>query len=286
MAFSFFKSKDDKKPQLNEVTEIAVAKIQTNRYQPRKIFNDESIAELATTISEHGLLQPIVVREFLPEQYEIIAGERRFRAVTRLKWEKIPAIVKEMSDVEAASMAVIENMQREELTAIEEARSYKKLMDLNQITQIQLAREIGKSQSFVANKMRLLKLDSTIQNALLNRAISERHGRALISLEPEEQNQVLKKIEEQHLTVKETEAYIAELKAPIEKKVETKIKPKAKPKNKPKGSSKSTKIALNTILQSVKMVSDTGMEIKATEEDGPDYHRIIIDIPLNDKEQK
>ena len=198
MAFSFFKSKKEvsAKPGVNDVVELEVQKIIPNRYQPRKLFSDESIAELATTIAEHGLLQPIVVREYETDKYEIIAGERRFRAVNRLKWEKIPALIKKMDDTQAASMAVIENLQREGLSAIEEAQSYQKLMELNQLTQLQLAREIGKSQSFVANKLRLLKLNMGVQRAILNRKLTERHGRALVSLDDKQQVELLKQIEE------------------------------------------------------------------------------------------
>lgn len=280
MAFSFFKSKktQETKPGVNDIVEIEVAKIIPNRYQPRKIFGDESIAELATTIAEHGLLQPIVVREYDEGKYEIIAGERRFRAVSRLKWEKIPALIKKMDDTQAASMAVIENLQREGLTAIEEAESYQKLMELNQLTQLQLAREIGKSQSFVANKLRLLKLNKGVQRALLNRKLTERHGRALVSLDDQEQINILKQIEAKHLTVKETEALVAKLKNPP--------KPVKKAQTKLKGSSKDLKIALNTIRQSVKMVTDTGLEVKTSEEEAAGVHRIIIEIPLVNPDQK
>lgn len=283
MAFSFFKSKKEvsAKPGVNDVVELEVQKIIPNRYQPRKLFSDESIAELATTIAEHGLLQPIVVREYEAGKYEIIAGERRFRAVNRLKWEKIPALIKKMDDTQAASMAVIENLQREGLSAIEEAQSYQKLMELNQLTQLQLAREIGKSQSFVANKLRLLKLNMGVQRAILNRKLTERHGRALVSLDDKQQVELLKQIEEGHLTVKETEALVAKITAP-----KVKTQPKKKAKARTKGSSKDVKIALNTIRQSVKMVTDTGLKVTTSEEDAPGVHRIIIEIPLDGSDQK
>ena len=283
MAFSFFKSKKEisAKPGVNDVVELEVQKIIPNRYQPRKLFSDESIAELATTIAEHGLLQPIVVREYEAGKYEIIAGERRFRAVNRLKWEKIPALIKKMDDTQAASMAVIENLQREGLSAIEEAQSYQKLMELNQLTQLQLAREIGKSQSFVANKLRLLKLNMSVQRAILNRKLTERHGRALVSLDDKQQVELLKQIEEGHLTVKETEALVANITAP-----KVKAQPKKKAKARTKGSSKDVKIALNTIRQSVKMVTDTGLKVTTSEEEAPGVHRIIIEIPLDSSDQK
>ena len=146
----------------NQVVEIPVAAIVPNQYQPRKVFDQTEIQELAQTISEHGLLQPIVVREFRPGKYEIIAGERRFRAVKLLEWEKIPAIVEKMSDAESASLALIENLQRAQLSPVEEAQAYKQLMEFNNLTQAALAKGMGKSQSFVANKLRLLKLSCTM----------------------------------------------------------------------------------------------------------------------------
>lgn len=161
MAFSLFglgKHQGTASETKNQVVEIPVAAIVPNQYQPRKVFDQTEIQELAQTISEHGLLQPIVVREFRPGEYEIIAGERRFRAVKLLQWEKIPAIVEKMTDAESASLALIENLQRAQLSPVEEAQAYKQLMEFNHLTQATLAKGMGKSQSFVANKLRLLKL--------------------------------------------------------------------------------------------------------------------------------
>lgn len=139
------------------------------------------------------MLQPIIVRPIGDNKYQIIAGERRYRAIEKLNWQKIPAIVKKMDEKEAASMAVIENLQREGLTAIEEAESYRKLMDLNQLTQLELARAIGKSQAFVANKLRLLKLSPLVQEPFY-KEISERHGRSIVSLPEKKQVEILKRL--------------------------------------------------------------------------------------------
>lgn len=127
------------------VEELPITKIIANRFQPRAVFDEEKIAELSQTIAEHGLIQPIIVREYKEDGYEIIAGERRFRAMNLLKWEKVPAIVNQLSDKEVASIALIENLQREELTAIEEAHAYKRLIALHQITQGELAKQLEKS---------------------------------------------------------------------------------------------------------------------------------------------
>ena len=215
MAFSFFKSKKEEKVEddtQEKVQELPMKQVEVNEDQPRQVFSEESIAELAETIQSHGLLQPIIVRPIGDNKYQIIAGERRYRAIKKLNWQKIPAIVKKMDEKEAASMAVIENLQREGLTAIEEAESYRKLMDLNQLTQLELARAIGKSQAFVANKLRLLKLSPLVQRAILQRKISERHGRSIVSLPEKKQVEILKKIIDKKLSVKETEKIVAQLK--------------------------------------------------------------------------
>lgn len=259
-----------------KVEEIAVNQIVPNRFQPRQIFAAEKINELAETIEAHGLLQPIILREYEPNKYEIIAGERRFRAVQQLKWKSIPAIVRQMSDNEASSMAVIENLQREGLTAIEEAEAYQRLLDINQMTQADLAQALGKSQSFIANKLRLLKLSRPVQQAILNRKISERHGRALVRLQPEQQKKILKQVLDQHLSVKETE-----------KRVNKLLVPRMRPKNRPqiKGVTKDVRLAINTINQSIKMVQKTGINIQVEEQTNDDEREIIIKIPLKGNDQ-
>ncbi|HIZ96065.1 MAG TPA: nucleoid occlusion protein [Candidatus Ligilactobacillus excrementavium] len=281
MAFSFFgKNKHEETPRKeDEVVQVLLTDIVSNRFQPRQIFTKESIAELADTIREHGLLQPIVLREYETNKYEIIAGERRFKAVETLNWKKIPAIVRQMSDNEAASMAVIENLQRESLTAIEEAQAYQQLMQLNGLTQGQLGQAIGKSQSFVANKLRLLKLTSQVQQAILQRQLSERHGRALVSVDPGKQDELLKQVLGQKLSVKETEKL-------VQKELSRSKKAEKKPKVRTKGTSRSTKVAVNTIKKSVKMVQDAGIELKTTEEDVAGFHRMIIDIPTDEISKK
>ncbi|NLR09575.1 nucleoid occlusion protein [Lactobacillus sp. HBUAS51381] len=273
MPFSLFGNNREKAtqpthPVKQNVVMIPVDQIIPNRFQPRQRFDPTAITELAQTIEEHGLLQPIVLRQYEPDHYEIIAGERRFRAVNSLKWTEVPAIVEEMSDDETASMALIENLQREELSAIEEAHAYQQLMTLNHMTQAQLAEGIGKSQGFVANKLRLLKLAEPVRNAILNRQITERHGRALLALPVDDQPAMLQRIADGQLTVKETEALIAKQKQPKRRRKVTKH-----------GVSGDTRVAVNTIRQSVKMVTDAGMSLTTKEEETADSYRIIIDIP-------
>ncbi|KAB2445361.1 nucleoid occlusion protein [Bacillus luti] len=253
-----------------EIQEIPIVNITPNRYQPRTVFDDARIEELALTIRTHGLIQPIVVRQYEDDKYEIIAGERRFRAATKLGWEKVPAIIKNLNDTETASVALIENLQREELTAIEEAVAYQKLIELHNLTQEALAQRLGKGQSTIANKLRLLKLPEEIKSALLEKSITERHARALIPLKNEElQLKVLQEIVEKQLNVKQTEERIAKL---LEE-----AKPKRKAKQ--KAVSRDTRIAMNTIRQSLQMVADSGLNVNSEEEEFDEYYQITIKIP-------
>ncbi|WP_458411507.1 nucleoid occlusion protein [Schinkia sp. CFF1] len=255
-----------------EVKRIPIKDIVPNRFQPRTVFVDEKINELMQTIHTHGIIQPIVVREYENGKFEIIAGERRWRAVTKLGWDTIPAIIKDFNDTETASVALIENLQREELSPLEEAIAYARLLELHNLTQEALAQRLGKGQSTIANKLRLLKLPDAIQEALLQKQITERHARALIPLkEPELQEKLLEEIIEKHLNVKQTEDRVVNL---LESKVQ---KPKPKPKR--KAFSKDTRIAMNTIRQSLNMVASTGMKIDSQEEEYEDYVQFTIKIP-------
>jgi ParB family chromosome partitioning protein len=255
-----------------EVEQIPIIEIVPNRYQPRTVFQDDKIIELARTIQTHGIIQPIVVRE-RNGKFEIIAGERRWRAVTKLGWETIPAVIKDFDDTKTASVALIENLQREGLTSIEEATAYAKLLELHGLTQESLAQRLGKGQSTVANKLRLLHLPSSIQDALMNRQITERHARALIVLkDAKKQEKLLVRILEEELNVKQTEEAIKK------QSEEQQEKPKKK-KHFRKAVSKDTRLAMNTIRKSVDMVAQTGMIINTDEEDHEDYYQFTIRIP-------
>lgn len=253
-----------------EVKRIPIQDIVPNRFQPRTVFADEKINELAQTIHTHGIIQPIVLREYEKGKYEIIAGERRWRAVTKLGWDTIPAIIKDFNDTETASVALIENLQREELSPLEEAIAYARLLDLHNLTQEALAQRLGKGQSTIANKLRLLKLPEVIQEALLQKQITERHARALIPLkEAELQEKLFVEIIEKQLNVKQTEDRVIKL-------LESKVK---KPKPRRKAFSKDTRIAMNTIRQSLNMVASSGMKIDHQEEEYEDYIQFTIKIP-------
>ena len=178
-----------------------------NPYQPRKTFNEKSIKELAESIREYGILNPILVRK-KNNIYEIVAGERRYRAAKSIGLKEIPAIIKDIDDTKMAEIALIENLQRENLTPIEEAKSYQKIINLSKITQAELATLLGKSQSSIANKIRLLFLPDNIQEALIKKQISEHHARSLLSVPPKKQKEYLDKIINEKLTVKELDNLI------------------------------------------------------------------------------
>ena len=252
------------------IRNIALSDIVPNRYQPRTVFNEEKIAELARTIHTHGIIQPIVVREYGQGKFEIIAGERRYRAMQKLNWETAPAIVKDFNDTETASVALIENLQREELTPIEEALAYGKLIQLHNLTQEALAQRLGIGQSTVANKLRLLKLPQEVQEALLQKQITERHARSLISLKnPMLQVELLQEIIEKGLNVKQTEERVVKIISSKEQK----------PKPRRKAFSKDMRIAVNTIRQSLNMVADNGINLDAKEEEFEEYYQFTIKIP-------
>lgn len=196
----------------NEVVqEIFVEDIIPNRFQPRLTFDEKALQELSDSIKVHGVIQPLVLRK-VGNKYEIIAGERRYKASCMAGLKKVPAIVRELSDDESAEVALIENVQRKNLTSIEEAQSYKTLLDRSYMTQEELAQKLGVAQSTIANKMRLLNLCDEVQDALLNEKISERHARSLLQLSnPDEQKKMLERIIKERLTVKQLDNEIKKI---------------------------------------------------------------------------
>ena len=192
----------------NEVVYLHLDDIIPNRFQPRQVFDEKALKELAVSIKEHGVIQPIIVRN-IGNKYEIIAGERRYKASAMAGLTTIPAIVRNLDDKESSKVALLENLQRKNLNPIEEAKTYQKILELDQMTQEELAKTMGKSQSAVANKLRLLSLTDEVQDALLKDQISERHARALLNAkDPETQKQLLKEVIDKKMTVRELEEKI------------------------------------------------------------------------------
>ena len=192
----------------NEVVYLHLDDIIPNRFQPRQVFDEKALKELAVSIKEHGVIQPIIVRN-IGNKYEIIAGERRYKASAMAGLTTIPAIIRNLDDKESSKVALLENLQRKNLNPIEEAKTYQKILELDQMTQEELAKTMGKSQSAVANKLRLLALTDEVQDALLKDQISERHARALLNANNAElQKQLLKEVIDKKMTVRELEEKI------------------------------------------------------------------------------
>ena len=192
-----------------EVFILSIDDILPNRFQPRIKFDEKAILELAESIKKHGVIQPIIVRK-IADKYEIIAGERRYKASVIAGRQTIPAIITDVDDKESAEIALIENVQRQDMTPIEEAISYKKILDMGYLNQTELATKLGKTQSTIANKLRLLNLVDEVQEALLEEQISERHARSLLKLEKKDQKNILDRIIKERLTVRKTDQIINE----------------------------------------------------------------------------
>ena len=197
------------------VLQVHVEDIIPNRFQPRLNFDEQGLQELSDSIKEHGIIQPLVLRK-LGNKYEIIAGERRYKAAQMAGLTTVPAVIANIDDNKSAEVALVENVQRRDLTAIEEARSYKSLLDKGYLTQDQLAKRMGLSQPSVANKLRLLNLDEEVQEALLAEKISERHARTLLGIQDkEEQKEWLHRIINERLTVRQLDLEIKKSKGGI-----------------------------------------------------------------------
>ena len=199
-----------------EVVSLYLDDIIPNRFQPRERFDENALKELAASIKAHGVIQPIIVRR-IGEKYEIIAGERRYKASAMAGLTKIPAIIRNLDDKESSKVALLENLQRKNLSAIEEARTYQKILDLDEMTQFELAKTMGKSQPAVANKLRLLTLPDEVQDALLKEKISERHARSLLNLTNEhDQIEMLHKIIDNKMTVRDLDREIKTKTRPLQ----------------------------------------------------------------------
>lgn len=250
---------------MRDIRRISIDLIKPNRYQPRLSFDDDRIVELSQSIKNNGLIQPIVVTE-VDGQFEIVAGERRYRASILAGLTEVEAIVQDVDDLEMSEMALVENIQREDLTAIEEARAYVLLKDKFGLTQTDLGKRVGKSQSTIANKLRLLNLDEEVQEAVITRQITERHARGLLKLNSDEQKEVLGDILENKLTVSQTEKVVDKKTKKPAKKIVT------------KGYSQNHQLAINTVNQAVTMINNIGLNAEVSQEDSED--EIIMTIRI------
>ena len=257
----------------NKLKNIDINKIQANVNQPRTVFNEAKIDELAASIKENGLIQPIVVRKN-NGVYQIIAGERRYRACRLLNMKQVPCIIEDYTDKQTQTLAIIENIQREDLSPLEEAKAYQALIKEYDYNQTELAEIVGKKQSTIANKLRLLKLSDDVQFSLNQKQITERHARAMLSLDEEKQHsvlqeEVLREVLKKKLTVADTERLIKKEPKPKKKKAEADVK---------KTISRNVKIALNTLNQAITMIEKTGTSLQQKTEDLEDEYVITIRI--------
>jgi ParB family chromosome partitioning protein len=256
-----------------EVLEIETGCIATNPFQPRKIFSDEGLTELSSSIREFGVIQPLIVRQ-CETGYELIAGERRLRASILAGRTHVPCIVRVSPDKEMAEIAMIENLQREDLHYFEEAAGYEKLLSQFSLTQDDLAERVGKSQSTIANKLRLLKLSPAVREVILGADLTERHARALLKIEQEaEQLHVARTVIENKLTVKEAEDLIqgfgqtaTPMDTPIKRQPMLRIV-------------KDVRIFINTVHELVTQMKKTGLAVRVTQEQDEDTVTISMVVP-------
>lgn len=194
-----------------QILQVPIEDILPNRFQPRLAFDDASLQDLAASIKQHGIIQPLILRR-KNDKYEIIAGERRYKAARIAGLVSVPAIISNLSDAASAEVAIVENVQRKDLSAIEEAKSYQSILDKGYMTQEELAKKMGLSQSAISNKLRLLTLDEAVQKAVINNQISERHARSLLKVkDPNMQKTLLDKIINERLTVRDLEEEIKKI---------------------------------------------------------------------------
>lgn len=236
----------------NEIKYLNVNDIYPNPYQPRRYFDRQSLIELSESIKLYGVMQPVSVRRLNEQRYELVAGERRLRASKMAGLETIPAIVVAISDQKSAVLAMIENLQRKDLNYLEEAEGYFNLLKDYSLTQEELAEKIGKSQSAIANRLRLLRLSSAVKKKLIEYHLTERHARALLAVENEaDQLDIIERIANESLTVKETE-YV------VERELTSKKKSK-KPGGKLKVFIRDIRIFKNTIKEAVEVMKNSGV---------------------------
>jgi len=257
----------------DNIAQIPVDKILPNPFQPRKNFDGPALEEMSQSIRQYGILQPITVRKVSPTLYELVAGERRLRAAKHAGLEKIPAIVVEMSDSDSAAVALVENLQRQDLSFMEEAEAYSALIAIHGFTQEQIAAKLGKNQSTIANKLRLLRLPESVKASLVEHNLTERHARALLRIPDEDkQLEALKKICDNSYNVSETDAYIDKL-LEAKKESELKVVPKRT------GIMKDVRIFMNTINRAVSVMIESGISAVSQQTEFDDYYEYVIKIP-------
>lgn len=261
-----------------DVLHLQVDAISPNPFQPRKMFQDEALQDLAASIREFGVIQPLLVRR-TTDAYELIAGERRLRASKLAGLKEVPAVVRNLNDQEMAELAMIENLQREDLHFLEEAEGFYKLLQNFGFTQDALARRMGKSQSTIANKLRLLKLSASVREKIVEARLTERHARALLRLDAEQlQEKALQEIVEKELNVRQSESLIQEMLEQVAQQGDSKAR-----KRNVVHVVRDVRIFLNTIQQVVGEMKKSGLKVKVQQEQDDDYILVKMMIPKKKK---
>lgn len=257
-----------------EIVSIPLAQIMPNPFQPRKTFSAEGLQELCASIREFGVIQPLIVRK-TDSGYELIAGERRLRASGLAGRDDVPCVLRDASDKEMAEIALIENLQREDLHYFEEALGYEKLLRQFNLTQEVLAERVGKTQSSIANKLRLLKLPPEMREYIFEQKLTERHSRALLKVDDSERQwQLLKFVAENKLNVRETESL-------IEAQFQNEPIPEQKVVRRPQMLKivKDVRIFINTVGELVKQMKKTGLDVRLTQEQDDEFVTITMVVP-------
>lgn len=257
-----------------EIVSIPLSQIMPNPFQPRKTFSAEGLQELCASIREFGVIQPLIVRK-TDSGYELIAGERRLRASGLAGRDDVPCVLRDASDKEMAEIALIENLQREDLHYFEEALGYEKLLRQFNLTQEVLAERVGKTQSSIANKLRLLKLPPEMREYIFEEKLTERHSRALLKVDDSERQwQLLKFVAENKLNVRETESL-------IEAQFQNEPIPEQKVVRRPQMLKivKDVRIFINTVGELVKQMKKTGLDVRLTQEQDDEFVTITMVVP-------
>ncbi len=256
----------------NKISEIPIIKIRPNKAQPRKVFNEDELSALSRSIAENGILQPLTVRKASQSEFELIAGERRLRAAILAGMKRVPCIIVKCSDKESAVYALLENLQRADLGIFEEARGISRLIRRYGLTQEQAADKLGKTQSTIANKLRLLKLSGEEQEWIENAGLTERHARALLRIDDEDiRREVLSKIISDNLNVSQTEALVG-----IYKHNNPKTE---KNRGRSKAVIKDIRIFLNSINRAIDTMRLSGIDAQSVKTDSENFIEYTIRIP-------
>ncbi len=252
------------------IRQLPIHLVHPNPNQPRKNFNHDALKELSESIRQYGVIQPVTVRRTRECTYELIAGERRLRAASLAGLLKIPAIVTDMEDEDSAIVALVENIQRQNLSFMEEALSYRQLLDKCDLTQEELAKKVGKTQSAIANKIRLLRLPQSVREIIKDNSLTERHARALLRLDTEEkQLYASRRIVDLSLSVKQTEELCDRiLKDGIEEK----------PLHKVRRSIADVRVFFNTITKAVTLMNERGIDAVAEKNETDSHYEYVIRI--------